>query len=46
MFLKFLKFTTSLDYKTEIFDGNSYQILIFRIKKFFKSISFLLQFVE
>ena len=24
MFLKFLKFTTSLDYKTEIFDGDSY----------------------
>ena len=34
MFLKFLKFTTSLDYKTEIFDGDSYRILIFRVKDF------------
>ena len=34
MFLKFLKFTTSLDYKTEIFDGDCYRILIFRVKDF------------
>lgn len=34
MFLKFLKFITSLDYKTEIFDGDSYRILIFRVKDF------------
>lgn len=34
MFLKFLKFTTSLDYKTEIFDGDSYRILTFRVKDF------------
>ena len=34
MFLKFLKFTTSLDYKTEIFDGDSYRIIIFRVKDF------------
>jgi hypothetical protein len=34
MFLKFLKFTTSLDYKTEIFDGDSYRIIIFRVKNF------------
>ena len=29
MFLKFFKFTTSLDYKTKIVDGDSYQIIIF-----------------
>ena len=34
MFLKFLKFITGLDYKTEIFDGDSYRILIFRVKNF------------
>ncbi|CAN0433531.1 unnamed protein product [Ectocarpus fasciculatus] len=34
MFLKFLKFTTSLDYKTDIFDGDSYRIIIFRVKDF------------
>lgn len=34
MFLKFLKFTTSLDYETEIFDGDSYRIIIFRVKDF------------
>ena len=34
MFLKFLKFITSLDYKTEIFDGDSYRIIIFRVKDF------------
>lgn len=34
MFLKFLKFTASLDYKTEIFDGDSYRIIIFRVKDF------------
>jgi len=34
MFLKFLKFTTSLDYKTEIFDRDSYRIIIFRVKDF------------
>ena len=34
MFLKFLKFITSLDYKTEIFDGDSYRIIKFRVKDF------------
>jgi len=34
MFLKFLKFTTSLDYKTEIFDRDSYRIILFRVKDF------------
>lgn len=34
MFLKFLKFITSLDYKTEIFDGDSYRIILFRVKDF------------
>jgi len=34
MFLKFLKFTTSLDSKTEIFDGDSSRIIIFRVKDF------------
>jgi len=34
MFLKFVKFTTSLDYKTEIFDGDSYRVIIFRVKDF------------
>ena len=34
MFLKFLKFTTSLDYKTEIFDGDSYRILILESRIF------------
>jgi hypothetical protein len=34
MFLKFLKFTTSLNYKTEIFDGDSYRRIIFRVKDF------------
>jgi hypothetical protein len=32
MFLNFLKFITNLDYKTEIFDGDSYRIIIFRVK--------------
>ena len=34
MFLKFLKFSSSLDYKTEIFDGDSYRVVIFRVKDF------------
>ena len=34
MFLKFLKLIKSLDYKTEIFDGDSYRIIIFRVKDF------------
>lgn len=34
MFLKFLKFTTSLDYKTEILDGDSYRIILVRVKDF------------
>ena len=34
MFLKFLKFTTNLDYKTEIFDGDPYRVFIFRVKDF------------
>ena len=34
MFLEFLKFTKSLHYKTEIFDGDSYRIIIFRVKDF------------
>ena len=34
IFLKFLKFVTSLDYKTEIFYKDSYRIIIFRIKDF------------
>lgn len=33
-FLKFLKFITSLDYKTEIFDGDSYRVIIFKVKDF------------
>jgi len=34
MFLEFLKFTKSLHYKTEIFDGDYYRIIIFRVKDF------------
>lgn len=34
MFLKFLKFLKSLDYKTEIFDGDSYRLILFRVKDF------------
>lgn len=34
MVLKFLKFTTSLDSKTEIFDRDSYRIILFRVKDF------------
>jgi len=34
MFLKLLKFTSSLDYKTEIFDGDSYRVVIFKVKDF------------
>lgn len=34
MFLKFLKFIKSLDYKTEIFDGDSYRLILFRVKDF------------
>ena len=34
MFLKFLKFINSLDYKTEIFDGDSYRLILFRVKDF------------
>jgi hypothetical protein len=34
MFLKFLKFSSSLDYKTEIFDGDPYRVIIFRVKDF------------
>ena len=34
MVLKLLKFTTSLDYKIEIFNGDSYRILICRVKDF------------
>lgn len=34
MFLKFLKFIKSLDYKTEIFDGDFYRLIIFRVKDF------------
>ena len=34
MFLKFLKFIKSLDYKTQIFDGDSYRLIIFRVKDF------------
>lgn len=34
MFLKFIKFTMSLDYKTQIFDGDFYRIIIFRVKDF------------
>lgn len=34
IFLKFLKFVKSLDYKTEIFDGDSYRIILFRVKDF------------
>ena len=34
MFLKFLKFSSNLDYKTEIFDGDSYRLVIFRVKDF------------
>lgn len=34
MFLKFLKFSSSLDYKTEIFDGDLYRVVIFRVKDF------------
>jgi hypothetical protein len=32
--LKFLKFIKSLDYKTEIFDGDSYRLILFRVKDF------------
>lgn len=34
MFLKFLKFIKSLDYKTDIFDGDSYRLILFRVKDF------------
>jgi hypothetical protein len=34
MFLKLLKFVKSLDYKTEIFDGDSYRLILFRVKDF------------
>ena len=34
MFLKFLKFINSLDYKTQIFDGDSYRLVLFRVKDF------------
>ena len=34
MFLKFLKFSSCLDYKTEIFDGDLYRVVIFRVKDF------------
>lgn len=34
IFLKFLKSITSLDSKTEIFDGDSYRIITFRVKDF------------
>ena len=34
MFLEFLKFIKSLDYKTEIFDGDSYRLILFRVKDF------------
>lgn len=34
MFLKFLKFSSSLDYKTQIFDGDSYRLVIVRVKDF------------
>ena len=34
MFLKFLKFSSSLNYKTELFDGDSYRVVIFRVKDF------------
>ena len=34
MFLKFLKFSNSFNYKTEIFDGDSYRVVIFRVKDF------------
>lgn len=32
--MKFLKSITSLDSKTEIFDGDSYRIITFRVKDF------------
>ena len=34
MFLKFLKFTTNLDYKTKRFNGDPFQVVIFRVKDF------------
>ena len=34
MFLKFLQFIMNLDSKTEIFDGDPYRIVIFRVKDF------------
>lgn len=34
MFSKFLKFTTTLDSKIEIFNGDFYRIIIFRVKDF------------
>jgi hypothetical protein len=34
LFLKFLKFSSSLDSKTEIFDGDPYRVVIFRVKDF------------
>ena len=34
MFLEFLKFIKSLDYKTEIFDGDSYRLILFYVKDF------------
>lgn len=34
MLLKFLKFSSCLNYKTEIFDGDSYRVVIFRVKDF------------
>jgi len=34
MFLKFLKFIKSLDYKIEIFDEDSYRLILFRVKDF------------
>jgi len=33
-FLKFLKFIKSLDYKAEIFDGDSFWVIISRVKYF------------
>lgn len=34
MVLKFLKFIKNLDYKTEIFDGDYYRVILFRVKDF------------
>lgn len=34
IFLKFLKFIKSLDYKIEIFNGDSYRIILSRVKDF------------